>query len=165
MADDYDLLIKNATVVDGTGSEPYKGSVAVEGERIVAVGEVDGSAEKVIDAGDRLVSPGFIDVHNHGDLSILYYPKAEGYLRQGITTFVGGNCGSSPAPFGDLVKVTFFLGDLLGELNPDMYYPEGLLPRDVVNERHREMYGWDIDWSTMGEFMDRVKNSGLSPKL
>jgi N-acyl-D-aspartate/D-glutamate deacylase len=163
MADDYDLLIKNAAIVDGTGSKSYKGSVAVEGGRIAAVGKVDGGASEVIDAGGRVVSPGFIDVHNHGDLSILYYPEAEGYLRQGITTFVGGNCGSSPAPFGDLVKVSFFLGDLLGELNPDMYYPEGLLPRDVVNERHREMYGWEIDWSTMGEFMGRVESSGLSP--
>jgi N-acyl-D-amino-acid deacylase len=163
MADGYDLLINNATVVDGTGSKPYKGSVAVEGERIAAVGNVDGGAREVLDAGGRVVSPGFIDVHNHGDLSILYYPEAEGYLRQGITTFVGGNCGSSPAPFGDLLKVTFFLGDLLGELNPDMYYPEDLLPRDVVNERHREMYGWEIDWSTMGKFMERVEDSGLSP--
>jgi len=167
MSEDYDILIKDATIVDGSGSEPYKGTVAVKGERIAAVGKVEGDlkqdAKVVIDAEGLMVTPGFIDVHNHGDLSILYYPKADGYVRQGITTFVGGNCGSSPAPYGDLVKVSFFLGDLLSELNPDIYYPEGLLPRDVVNEKHREMYGWEIDWYTMGEFLKRVEDESISP--
>jgi N-acyl-D-aspartate/D-glutamate deacylase len=167
MSEDYDILIKDATIVDGSGSKPYKGAVAVKGERIAAVGKVEGDlkedAKVVIDAEGLMVTPGFIDVHNHGDLSILYYPKADGYGGQGITTFVGGNCGSSPAPYGNLVKVNFFLGDLLSELNPDMYYPEGLLPRDVVNERHREMYGWEIDWHTMGEFLKRVEDETISP--
>ena len=93
MVESYDILIKNATIVDGTGEKPFKGAVAIEGDRITAVGDVDGSAEKTVDAKGCIVSPGFIDVHNHGDLSILYYPEAEGFLRQGITTFVGGQCG------------------------------------------------------------------------
>ena len=113
MSDDYDILIKNGTIVDGTGSPGYKGAIVVKGERIEAVGKVEGDlakgAEEVIDAEGMVVSPGFIDVHNHGDLSILYYPKADGFVRQGITTFVGGNCGSSPAPNGDLLTVDFFL--------------------------------------------------------
>lgn len=167
MPEEHDILIKNASIVDGTGSPAYKGAIAVKGERIAAIGKVEGDlkvdAETVIDAKGQVVTPGFIDVHNHGDLSILYYPRAEGFLRQGIATFVGGNCGSSPAPNGDLVTVDFFLHDLLWELNPDMYYPESLLPREAVNEKHREMYGWEIDWFTMGDFFKRVEAEGISP--
>jgi len=113
MSDEFDILIKNATIVDGTGAPSFKGAVAVKGDRIAAVGRLEGDlkkgAETIIDARGHVVSPGFIDVHDHGDLSILYYPEAEGFVRQGITTFVGGNCGSSPAPNGDLLTVDFFL--------------------------------------------------------
>jgi len=107
MPEDYDILIKNATIVDGTGAPSYKGALAVQGERIAFLGKVDGDlggdAGTVIDAEGLVASPGFIDVHNHGDLSILYYPEAEGFVRQGITTFVGGQCGDSPGPFGEYI--------------------------------------------------------------
>ena len=69
-----DLLIKNARIVDGTGAPAFIGAVAVEGERISAVGRVEGElkvdAKQVIDAKGLVVSPGFIDAHNHGDCSI-----------------------------------------------------------------------------------------------
>jgi N-acyl-D-amino-acid deacylase len=167
MSDDFDILIKNATIVDGTGDAPYKGAVAVKGERIAAVGRLEGDLEKgaetIIDAKGRVTSPGFIDVHNHGDISILHYPAAEGFLRQGITTFVGGNCGSSPGPYNDFVDLGMFLYDIHYEVNPDMYYPDGLVQRELLNERHREAYGWEIDWHTLGEFFKRVEARGISP--
>jgi N-acyl-D-amino-acid deacylase len=106
---DFDILIKNAQVVDGTGAPPFRGAIAVEGGRIAAVGRVEGDlrgdAEVVIDAGGLAVTPGFIDVHNHGDLSILYYPGAEGFLRQGITTFVGAPA-SPPVMVSKAAKAT-----------------------------------------------------------
>lgn len=160
---EYDILIKNASILDGTGANPFLGAIAVEGERIAAVGEVEGDAGVVIDAGGRAATPGFIDVHDHGDLSILYYPEAEGFVRQGITTFVGGNCGTSPAPVGDHIDQHFFLYDLYNDVAPGMYYPDILLPRDLINERHRELYGWEIDWRTMGEFFERIEAKELSP--
>ena len=169
MSDDYDILIKNGTIVDGTGSPAYKGAVVVKGDRIEAVGKVEGDlakgAEEVIDAEGKVVTPGFIDVHNHGDLSILYYPKADGFVRQGITTFVGGNCGDSPGPFGDWIGLPWVLGDIYREVAPVMYDGNWLLPRDLVNERHRELYGWEIDWSTMGEYFKRVEETGLAPNM
>jgi N-acyl-D-aspartate/D-glutamate deacylase len=166
MSDDYDILIKNAIVVDGTGSPAFKGEVAVLGERIASIGEIDlGKAEKVIDAGGKIVSPGFIDVHNHGDLSIIYCPTADGFIRQGITTFVGGNCGSSPAPFNDFVSFPMFLNDIHKDLCNDMYYPEPLLSRDLFNERHKELFGWEIEWRTMGEFLKKVEDGGISPNF
>jgi N-acyl-D-aspartate/D-glutamate deacylase len=165
MSEEYDVLIKNAFIVDGTGAPGYRGSVAVKGERIIAVGDVKGGAETAIDAKGMAVTPGFIDVHNHGDQSIMYYPKADGYVRQGITTFVGGNCGSSPGPFGDLVSVGMMASEIIQELSPDMYYPSGLFRREVVNPRHRELFGWEIDWHTLGEFFRKLKARGISPNF
>jgi N-acyl-D-aspartate/D-glutamate deacylase len=167
MPEEVDILIKNASIVDGTGSPAYRGAVAVKGERVAAIGKVEGElkvdAETVIDAGGLTVAPGFIDVHNHGDLSILYYPEAEGFVRQGITTFVGGNCGNSPGPLGEYIGLPWFLSDLYTDLRPTMYEREWLIPRDLINFRHMEIYGWEIDWRTIGEFFERVEGKGLSP--
>ena len=82
MTDEFDIIIKNGLIVDGTGAPGYKGSLGVKDQRITALSKEDikGDAKIVIDAKGMAVTPGFIDVHNHGDLSILYYPKAEGFL-------------------------------------------------------------------------------------
>ena len=167
MLDEFDVLIKNATIVDGTGAPPYKGAIAVKGDRIAAVGRLEGDlekgAEKIIDARGHVTSPGFIDVHNHGDMSILYYPEAEGFLRQGITTFVGGNCGSSPGPYGEDVDLGMILYDLYYDLSPGMYYPDGLVPKKILNPAHKETFGWEVDWNTMGEFFERLEKMTISP--
>jgi N-acyl-D-amino-acid deacylase len=162
---DYDLLIKNVQIVDGTKAPAFMGSISVIGDRIAAVGDVKGDAELIIDAHGLFVSPGFIDVHNHGDLSILHYPRAESFVHQGITTFVGGNCGTSPGPYGEYVDQAYFLFDLYWKLAPDMYYEERLQPLAEVNELHKEMYGWEIDWKTLGEWMQRVEKKGAAANL
>jgi N-acyl-D-amino-acid deacylase len=167
MSEEYDILIKNATIVDGTGSPAYKGALSVQGERIAAIGKVEGElkgdAKNVIDAEGLTVTPGFIDVHNHGDLSILYYPKADGFVRQGITSFVGGQCGDSPGPFGDYIGLPWVLGDVYADVADKMYYKDWLQPRDLINPRHKELYGWEIDWNTMGGFFKKLEKTGLSP--
>jgi len=165
MTDEFDIIIKNGLIVDGTGAPGYKGSLGVKDQRITALSKEDikGDAEIVIDAKGMAVTPGFIDVHNHGDLSILYYPKAEGFLYQGITTFVGGQCGDSPGPFGDWIGLPWVLGDLYSDIEPYMYVKNHLQPRDRLNKRHKEVYGWEIDWNTMGEFFQRVEETGISP--
>jgi len=160
---DYDILIKNGLIVDGSGSSAFKGSVAIKDERISEIGEIKGSAEKEIDAKGLIVTPGWIDVHNHGDMTIYYYPKADGYVRQGITTFVGGNCGSSPGPYGDLISVGMGVGEIITNIGPDMYYPNSTFPRDVVNAEHKKIFGWEIDWRTLGEFFTKLEKKGLSP--
>ena len=100
----YDLLIKNGTVVDGTGRPMYRSDVAVKDDRIVAMGELGSArAERVIDATGQYVVPGFIDVNNHSDTywQLLANPALESMLFQGVTTIVGGNSGSSLAPLTD----------------------------------------------------------------
>lgn len=93
-AADYDLVITNGRIADGTGGPLVRGSVAVNGRRIVAVGDVKGTADATLNARDRVVAPGFIDVHTHSD-DICQMPVAENFLRMGVTTIVTGNCGKS----------------------------------------------------------------------
>lgn len=93
-AADYDLIIRDAWIADGTGAPLGKGSVAVKGGRIAVVGAVEGSASATIDAQGRVVAPGFIDVHTHSE-RIGRVPGAENFVRMGVTTIVTGNCGNA----------------------------------------------------------------------
>ena len=93
-----DVLIKNSRLVDGTGSPWFYGNIAVLGERIAGIGKVDACAHRVIDAAGRVVAPGFIDAHSHSDEAFFKNPQAESKVRQGVTTEVIGQCGSSAAP-------------------------------------------------------------------
>ncbi len=95
-----DLLIAGARVVDGTGNPWFRADVGVEAGRIAMVAPPGGrhAARRRIDAADRVLSPGFIDIHGHSDLSLFSFPLAQSKLLQGVTTEVGGNCGWSAAP-------------------------------------------------------------------
>ena len=108
----FDLLIKNGTVYDGSGSDGFLADVAVENGKIVAVGTISGAAAQVIDAAGLAVSPGFIDSHSHADGAILSFPQQKEKVEQGITTSIGGQCGISPAPVhknGVFTKMSDFL--------------------------------------------------------
>ncbi len=95
----HDLVIRGGTVVDGTGAPARRADVAVDGDRIVAVGEVDaGSARQVIDADGRLVTPGFVDLHSHLDAQVGWDPTMSSSCWHGVTSVVMGNCGMTFAP-------------------------------------------------------------------
>ena len=95
----FDLIIKNGRLVDGTGNAWFYGDIAVQGERIVQIGELEGlSAKRVIDASGLVVAPGFVDSHSHSDEILLAHPRAESKIRQGVTAEVIGQCGGSAAP-------------------------------------------------------------------
>lgn len=102
-AADFDLLITNARIADGTGAPMISGSVAVKDKRIAAVGDVKGAADEQIDAQGRVVAPGFIDVHTHSE-DICKLPAAENFLRMGVTTIVTGNCGGSRTDVAQFFK-------------------------------------------------------------
>jgi N-acyl-D-amino-acid deacylase len=96
-----DLLIADALIVDGTGARPFVGSVAVAGDRIAWIGRTGMSVPdtgRTIPAAGLAIAPGFIDVHNHSDCSPFVDPAMASAIRQGTTTVVVGNCGSSPWP-------------------------------------------------------------------
>lgn len=105
-AQDYDLLIRGGRVVDGTGNPSYLADVAIRDGRIAAMGKLDGkTAKREIDAKGLIVSPGFIDIHNHSDSSILADGNAQSMVRQGVTTMIFGE-GESAAPSRQFPRFT-----------------------------------------------------------
>jgi N-acyl-D-amino-acid deacylase len=91
----YDLAIINARIIDGTGNPWFRGAIGIKNGRIVKVGRVEANqATQVIDAQDKIVSPGFIDVHTHSE-DVFDQPAAENFVRMGVTSIVTGNCGGS----------------------------------------------------------------------
>lgn len=132
----YDLAIRNGRIVDGTGSPWFKGDVAVKGERIVKVGNVNPSdAEIALDVSGETVCPGFIDSHSHSDFSLIFDPRAESTIRQGVTTLVVGQCGMSLAPINRKFE------DLLRR------YAAPFLPDPNV----------EIPWTTFKQYVARMK--------
>ncbi|MDQ3132617.1 MAG: D-aminoacylase [Acidobacteriota bacterium] len=99
----FDLLVTNARIIDGAGNPWFRGSIAVRDGKIVKVGRFAAQAKKTIDAGNKIVAPGFIDVHGHVE-GIYRNPNAENFIRMGVTSIVTGNCG------GSTTDVKAFLG-------------------------------------------------------
>ncbi len=126
-------------MIDGAGNPWFKADIAVSEGRIVEVGKLDiKGADSIIDAKGLIVSPGFIDIHSHSDLSLLINPLAESKVRQGVTTEVPGNCGSSAAP---TKKETVNL------LKEDW----GLEAKEV-----------DWIWSTFAEYLGEMERRGVA---
>ncbi|NML43629.1 D-aminoacylase [Ramlibacter sp. G-1-2-2] len=99
MQEPFDLLIRNAEIVDGTGAPRYAGDIGIRGDRIARIGDLAGSSGRAeIDLGGRIAAPGFIDCHTHDDRLMLSAPDMAPKVSQGITTVIGGNCGVSLAP-------------------------------------------------------------------
>ena len=90
----FDVLIKNGYVVDGSGNPWFKADVGVEKGKITRVsGVLKEAAETEIDAKGLIVCPGFVDIHSHGESGLRDHPRADNLTRQGVTLFVGGQCG------------------------------------------------------------------------
>ncbi len=96
----YDLLIRNARIVDGAGNPWFRGDLAVKDGKIAVIGRVTGTATRQIDAAGRVLTPGFLDVHTHSDETIVKVPGGDNLVMDGVTTLVTGNCGGSWADVG-----------------------------------------------------------------
>ncbi len=132
-----DVLIRGATVVDGTGAPATRADVSVSGDRITDVGVGHRAADgwRVLDGDGLVLAPGFIDMHSHADFTLPAYPDAVNSLAQGVTTEVIGNCGYSPAPLSaDSDRAAGQLAAGRG-LGPDL----------------------DWRWRSFGEFLDRLE--------
>ena len=94
----HDVVIRNGTVLDGTGSPAVRADVAIDGDRVAAIGTVDGAGRREIDATGLLVTPGFVDMHTHYDAQATWDPYITPSGWHGVTTVVMGNCGVGFAP-------------------------------------------------------------------
>ena len=137
----FDLLIKGATVVDGTGAKPWVGDVAIENGRFAALDHrIETDARRVIPAGGYVLAPGFIDIHCHSDFAIFDTPLSESKLKQGVTLDVLGNCGDSLAPL------------------------EGVARSSIRAASDSDVVSWDhpLDWSAYGEYIRTIEETGVS---
>ncbi|MDP4540019.1 D-aminoacylase [Qipengyuania sp. DY56-A-20] len=134
----YDLVIRNGSIYDGSGSEPYVGDLAVEGDQIVAIGQVRGEGREEIDAAGMAVAPGFINMLSWANRSLLEDGRGMSDIRQGVTLEV----------FGE--------GWTMGPINSSM--------RQELQAQMGES-GVAIGWTTLGEYLENLEEKGISPNV
>ena len=146
----YDLLIRNGTVIDGTGASRYQADVAVANGRIAEIGKIGGAAAtRVIDAHGCIIAPGFIDPHTHYDAQICWDPAISPSSWHGVTSVVMGNCGVGIAPCRPEAREV---------ATRDLVNVEAI-PFEVLNE------GITWDWVTFPEFLDAAAQRGSALNL
>lgn len=139
----YDLVIKDGTIIDGTGNPPYRSDIGIRNGKIIKIGRLI-AADKVINGCGLIVVPGFIDPHSHSDFVIPFDSRLESTIRQGITTAVVGNCGDSLAPINP-EKLELF------EKMANIFSPPG--------EKLK------ITWQTYEEYLSTMEKGGCSTNV
>ena len=143
----HDLIIRNGNIVDGLGRAPVIGDIAIEGNRIVAIGSVSGKGKRELDADGLVVTPGFVDLHTHFDAQVGWDPQLTPASWHGVTTALMGNCGVTFAPVRDADKETLAI---MMESVEDI-------------PRHAIMTGLSWNWNSYGEYLDSIEK--LSPAI
>ncbi len=136
----HDLVIRGGTIVDGTGRAQFTADLAVDGDRITAIGAVDGRGAREIDAEGKCVTPGFVDIHTHLDAQIAWDPIASSSCYHGITSAVLGNCGVTFAPCKPQDRD--YLAALMESVED--------IPADSIRA------GVPFNWETYGEYLDAI---------
>ena len=153
----YDVIITDGTVIDGTGKPGYRASVAVKDDRIAAVGPnlINESAYRKVDAGGKVVCPGFIDVHCHTDWNVLDGPWDSHQECQGVTTQIGGLCGMSPLSPREHLEKTAERG--LGT-NYALFAGHGTIREEVMGNENRKSTEQELD--QMKALLERAMHQG-----
>ena len=144
----HDLIIRNGTVIDGTGGPSIRADVAIDGDRIVAIGDLGGeTASREIDARGLVVTPGFVDLHTHLDAQVAWDPMMTSSSWHGVTTVLMGNCGVTFAPVRPEDRT--FLAEMMESVED--------IPRDAILD------GMAWDWETYPQYLDAVER--MQPAL
>jgi N-acyl-D-amino-acid deacylase len=137
---EFNIIIKNGYIMEGSGNPWYKADVGIQGDRVKAIGDLSrAKAPKTIDANGMIVSPGFIDIHSHSDIPILIDPRAMSKIHQGVTTEVIGNCGNSAAPMNESVR------------EYRNKYGRNIVPDD-----------FEYNWDSMSDYLKRIDRQGTA---
>ncbi|MFQ5769518.1 MAG: amidohydrolase family protein [bacterium] len=135
---DFDLILKGGHVLDGTGKAGFNSDIGIKNKKITALGDLQNfSAYRILDVAELTVTPGFIDVHSHSADELLVNPKAESKIRQGVTTEILGQDGSSMAP-------------LTHEMQAEM------------SERFQDRFGFGVDWLDFEGYFRRIRQTGTA---
>ena len=145
----YDLVIKNGTVVDGSGSARYRADVAVTDGKVAKIGRVNEKSKQTIDAEGHVVSPGFVDGHTHMDAQVFWDPIGSCSSYHGVTSVVMGNCGFTLAP--------------CKQEDADLVFRN--LERAEDLSRDAMLEGIDWTWETFPEFLDTRRRSAKGYQL
>lgn len=138
----FDLIIRHARIVDGSGSPWYRGDIALRGDTIVRIASsISEPARREIDANGLVAAPGFIDIHTHARRGIFDVPTAENYVRQGVTTLIEGPDGSSPLPLKPFLDKLAALGT---SVNIGSFIGQGTIRGAVIGDTERAATPADI---------------------
>ena len=138
----HDIIIRNGTVLDGTGTPGIRADVAIDADRVTVIGDLSGAeAKREIDARGLTVSPGFVDLHTHLDAQIAWDPMMTSSSWHGVTTVLMGNCGVTFAPVAPENRV--FLAEMMESVED--------IPRDTILD------GLSWDWETYPQYLDAVE--------
>ena len=143
----HDIVIKDGLIVDGTGSPSYQGDVAIDGDTITAVGKVEESGKKTIQADGNVVTPGFVDLHTHFDAQAGWDPYLTPVSWHGVTTALFGNCGVTFAPCKPADRD--FLAGMMETVED--------IPKNAI------LTGLPWDWESYGEYLDSIEK--LNPAI
>jgi len=138
-----DLIVKNGSIIDGSGMPAYRGDIAIKDGRISHIGQITAAAKVVVDASGKVVAPGFIDPHTHFDAQLLWDGHAKPSIEHGITTIVPGNCSLSLAPLKAEHRMK-----LVGMFNQIEEMPLVAFEKGVV---------WN--WQTFDEYVERIRSN------
>tara|TARA_X000000368_G_scaffold258435_1_gene204272 strand:- start:1831 stop:3531 length:1701 start_codon:yes stop_codon:yes gene_type:complete len=142
----FDLIIKNGSIYDGKGSEPYQADIGISNEKIVEIGDIKGEAKKVIDAEGKIVTPGFVDIHTHYDGQVTWDPYLRPSTYHGVTTVVMGNCGVGFSPCKPDQR-DWLIGLMEGVED---------IPGTALHE------GIDWEWESFPEYLDALEKKPLA---
>src|ERR1044072_3584351 len=145
----YDLIIREGTIVDGSGLPRYQADVGVKGGRVTTIGKVSGPADEVIDAEGHVVAPGFIDGHTHMDAQVFWDPLGSCSCWHGVTTVVMGNCGFTLAP-GTAEQRDMVLSNLIRA-------------EDISADAMAAAIKWQ--WTSFREYMDEIGRASCRERV
>ena len=159
------IIIRKGTIINGNKEDSFIGDIKIAGDKIEKIlDNIEESADIEIFADGKIVCPGFIDPHSHADVDLLFAPENKANLMQGVTTFIGGNCGDSLVPVG---KENWEMGTQhyakLKNFVP-YYYDQSIPPMDKENaiKEYKESYGVDLSFETFSQYFAELNKKGFS---